>query len=335
MDGKECEIREGYKLIEVKGLNKKYGEHKALSGLSFAVKPGENVALVGLGGAGKTTLMDILAGALEADSGKVEICGIDMVENPYDAKANVGYMPAVPPLYEDMTPRRYLKFVTDARGVSAREATEKIDQAIRLARLTDVSDTPARNLSESARRMLSLAQAALLDPRVLLIDEPSAGLDVRDAIELRRAIAQKKKEGAAILIATRNLTEVKDLCDRVLVLEEGRLTGEAPADRLMELELETGELAVRVQGGEDAVRRALSAFKVESLEEAGEAGAVDVVITPAGDQRAAVSSALAAAGLPLLELRRRTVPGEKLLTRLVTEQVVAEEEGEAGHESDL
>ena len=323
-------------MIEVKGLKKQYGEHTVFNALSFTVPAGQTCALVGVNGAGKTTLLDILSGTLEADAGGALISGVDMVESPYEAKNLVGYMPAVPPLYEDMTPRRYLKFITDARGIPGRESVEKIDKALREARLSEVSDTPARNLTESARRMLSLAQANVMGAQVLLIDEPTAGLEVRDVIELRRLIAEKKKAGVTILLATRNLSEVRALCDRVLVLDEGRIVADASADQLAELELSTNELEVTVLGGEQELRKALSAFKLDSVEAAGEAGAAAAVVTMQGDQRADVSRALMQAGLPTLMMKRRTVPGDKLLTKLVTEQIASDgKEGEAGDESNL
>lgn len=324
-------MREGFQLIEVKGLVKRYGAKIALCNVSFQAGEGESIALLGTQGAGKTTLLDVLSGVMECDEGAISVCGCDLRERPYEAKRHIGYVPAVPPLFKDMTPRLALRFVAEAWGLSLREASGRIDEILKETQLIEVSDTPARNLTTSAQRMLSLAQALLMDPEVLLIDEPTAGFDVKDAICVRRVIkslAGKK----TVLVATQNLTEAESLCTRVLVMSQGSLRADVPMDRLHALELDTNEISVRVLGGRDAAEQAVSSVKgakAVSCEPSRESGAVDLVVEMDEDLRAQLSTALVKAGLPVLEMKRVTVSGEKLLEQLTSEKV-----GEKGADCD-
>ena len=210
-------------------------------------------------------------------------------------------------------------------------SVDRIDEILKETQLIEVSDTPARNLTTSAQRMLSLAQALLMDPEVLLIDEPTVGFDVKDAICVRRVIkslAGKK----TVLVATQNLTEAESLCNRVLVMSQGSLRADLPMDRLHALELDTNEMSVRVLGGRDAAEQAVSSVKgakAVSCEPSRESGAVDLVVEMDEDLRAQLSTALVKAGLPVLEMKRVTVSGEKLLEQLTSEKV-----GEKGADCD-
>ena len=164
-------------MIKVENLKKAYGGKTALCGLTLNVEKGEICALTGLRGAGKTTAMDIIAGAMQADGGFVEIDGVRLDSEISAARQKIGYVPSKPPVYQDMTPRAYLKFLADARGYTGREAAEMIDHAFELMNLQDVSDKPVRRLARGVRRMVSMAQAVFFGPSALLIDEPSDELD--------------------------------------------------------------------------------------------------------------------------------------------------------------
>lgn len=318
-------------MIEVKGLVKRYGAKIALWKVGLQASEGESIALLGAQGAGKTTLLDVLSGVMECDEGAISVCGCDLRERPYEAKRHIGYVPAVPPLFKDMTPRLALRFVAEAWGMSLREASGRIDEILKETQLLDVSDTPARNLTGSAQRMLSLAQALLMDPEVLLLDEPTEGFDVKDAICVRRVIkglAGKK----TVLVATRNLTEAEALCSRALVMSQGTICADVPMDRLHALELDTNKMCLRALGGEDAARQAISAVKgakVVSCEPSREAGAVELVVEMEDDLRAQLSAALVNAGLPVLEMTRQKIGGEQLLEKLTSEKV-----GEKGADCD-
>lgn len=329
-------MREGFELIEVKGLVKRYGAAAALRGVSLRVNAGEVCALIGAQGAGKTTLMDMLAGVMECDAGEISVCGCSLQDRPYEAKRHIGYVPAEPPLFKDMTPRLALRFVAEAWGMSLREASGKIDGILKETQLLEVSDTPARNLTGSARRMLSLAQALLMDPEVLLIDEPTEGLDVKDALCVRRVITGLAG-GKTVLLATKNLTEVQALCSRVLALVEGRICADLPMEHLHALELDTNRLEMCVKGGEASASQAAASVKgarVVSCEQAGEPDAVRLTVEMDGDLRAALSTAMAKAELPLLEMKKQTLSGEALLEKLTSERVCGKGE-DSGDESDL
>lgn len=336
MPNRQNDEREGLTLIEVKGLSKRYGAKVALEDVSFRLGEGECCALIGLDGAGKTTLLDLLSGVMEADQGSVQASGCDVLSQSFEAKRHVGYMPAVPPLYRDMTPRLALRFVAEAWGQSARESSDRIDRLLKETGLLEVSDTPTRNLTDSARRMLSLAQALFMDPETLLIDEPTAGLDVKDALTVRRVLAQYQNQ-KTILLATKNLTEVEALCARALVLKDGRLVADEKADRLYALRLATGRLCARVAGSREDAEKALSSVQGVKLASAeADGGEWLLSIEAQGDRRAQVAAALVQGGLSLLELTRETESGEDLLNRLTAEKVVSAEKGDVpGDESGL
>ncbi|NLG25731.1 MAG: ABC transporter ATP-binding protein, partial [Clostridiales bacterium] len=321
--------------------SKWYKGRPALDGLRFGVPKGQVCGLLGPDGAGKTTALDVLSGCLPPDDGAALLGGVDIAKQPGEAKARTGYMPAVPPLYEDLSIRGYLKFVGSARGMSSKEMAEKIDRAIKRVKLADVADLPMKSLSAGARRMASLAQATLCDPDVLLLDEPTADLDPREVVELRAVLAALRG-GPSILIATSSITEAVQLCDRVLVLREGRIVADCAPGELAGPVSETGRLLVTVKGSEANVRAVLSTIKGLAVDEAAPAsaaGAVDLALSMAGidDAREALFFALAAAKLPILALRPERATLDELLLALSSERVVAEparEEGDA-HGGDL
>ena len=298
-------------MIRVIGLSKRFEHVTALDGLDFSVEKGEICALAGLKGAGKTTAMDIIAGCSAPDSGKVEICGIDIADEASSARQHIGYVPAEPPLYRDMTPRAYLKFLADARGMSSRAAAEKIDAAFRLLALQDVADKPVRALSRGVRQLASIAQAIFFEPDAILIDEPTLLLDPKDILALREAIRALKPDHA-VLLASSNLTELCALADRVLVMDRGRIVSSGTPDQLHNMTRLDGTVSITLLGGADAVKDALgSVAQIVSL--SSEGAQTTAVIQEKGDQRAQLSLAAAKAGLPILEM----VPGRKTLDELL------------------
>jgi len=326
-------------LIEVKNLTKRYERGEAINGMSFAVRTGEICAAAGKAGSGKTTLADLLSGCTEPDGGQILICGVDLVERASEAKQHMGYAPAQPALYLDMTPRAGMKFIADARGMSSREANDKIDAAIKRFGLKDVADTQLNSLSMGVRKLVSLAQATFTGVDVVVIDEPTAGLDPKEILEMREAIKGLKKDHA-VLLTSQSLTELCAVADRVLMLADGRIAAESAPDELHRKTMNDGTLRLVVCGEESAVKAAASAIKGAELVDAAaaEAGAWTVVLRAknGGDLREAAFRAVCEKGLILLEMTPGTKPLDELLMELTSERTVHEaKKEEQSDESDL
>ncbi|MBQ8953825.1 MAG: ABC transporter ATP-binding protein [Clostridia bacterium] len=308
-------------MIKVQNLEKSYEGKPALRGLSFTVQKGEIVALTGLEGAGKTTALDVIAGVCEPDRGAVEISVVALDGETSRARQLVGYVPAEPAEPRDMSPRAYLKFLADARGLSSREASEKIDAAFKLLGIQEVADKSMRRLSPGALRLAAVAQAVFFEPDALVIDEPTQNLDPKEIMALRAAIRETAKD-RAVLLASRNLTEMCALCDRVLVLSEGRLVSEGTPGELHTMTRLSDTVRLVAKTGEAAARAAFAGMKDVTVKSAKEtADGVELTIDMAGDQREALFRAAMKANLPLVELAAARKPLDKLLEALASERV--------------
>ena len=208
-------------VIEICGLTKKYGSKKAVDNISFKVRRGEILGFLGPNGAGKSTTMNILTGYISATSGSVRVDGLDVLENPKEVKKKIGYLPENPPLYFDMTVREYLKFVYELKGAKKPER-EHIDEVMEIARISHMADRMIKNLSKGYKQRVGLAQALIGDPEVLILDEPTVGLDPKQIIEIRNVIRELGKDRTVIL-STHILQEVSAVCDRVAIINRGRL----------------------------------------------------------------------------------------------------------------
>jgi len=222
-------------MIEVKDLSRYYGTFPALQNVSFSIRPGEIVGLLGLNGAGKTTCLRVLTGFLIPASGEVLIDGQNVFSNPHEVKSKIGYLPETPPLYPEMTVEDYLRFVARLRGISSADFSREFLRVTELTELTGARRALIRQLSLGYRKRVGIAQAIVGSPPVLIFDEPISGLDPRQIVEVRkllRSLAGKH----TILISSHILTEVSQTCDRVIVIHRGRLAGEIPHQDLGLLE---------------------------------------------------------------------------------------------------
>ena len=323
-------------MIEVKKVFKRFESGSALNGIDFKVFTGEICAVAGKG---KTALCDLLSGAAEPDQGQILICGEDIVERPGLAKQNLGYAPAEASLYLDMTPRAGMKFIADARGIGTREASDLIDAAIKRFGLKDVADTKAGRLTAGVRKLVSMAQAAFNGAKVLIIDEPTAGMDPKEIVEMRALLKKLKKEHAILLTST-SMTELCELADRVIMLKDGKIAAEGKPEELHRLSMNDGTLHLIVRGEESAVSAALKSIKnaeVASME-AAEEGAFEAVLTAKNgeDLREAAFCAVCEKKLLLLGMAPGRKPLDELLTDLVSERVThAPEKEEQGDEGNL
>lgn len=325
-------------MIEVKNLSKRYERGEALKGIGFTVRVGEICAVAGKEGSGKTTLTDLLSGCTEPDAGQILVCGVDLVERASEAKQHMGYAPAKPALYLDMTPRAGMKFIADARGVGSREANDMIDAAIKRFGLKDVADTQLRSLSTGVRKMAALAQATFTGAEVIVIDEPTEGLDPKEILEMREAV-KSLKEDHAVLMTSQSMTELCAVADRVLMLSDGKIVAEGTPDELHRQTMNDGTLHVLVRGEESAVRAALQGIPGATVSEmqTAEAGAWKAVIAASNgdDLRAATFKAVCDKGLVLLQMAPGTKPLDALLAELTSERTVYAKKEERDDESDL
>ena len=209
-------------MIEVKNLTKRYGNHTAVSDLSFTIEKGKIYGFLGPNGAGKSTTMNIMTGCLSATSGEVRIGGYDIFEEPQEAKRLIGYLPEIPPLYIDRTPREYLTFVARAKKVAEKDIPAEISSALEQTGTTHVGDRLIKNLSKGYKQRVGIAQALIGNPEVIILDEPTVGLDPLQIIEIRELI-QRLGEEHTVILSSHILSEVQAVCDEVLIIVHGKM----------------------------------------------------------------------------------------------------------------
>ncbi|MBQ7058155.1 MAG: ATP-binding cassette domain-containing protein [Firmicutes bacterium] len=239
-------------MIEVKHLTKRYGDHLALDDISFTVEDGEIVGFLGPNGAGKSTTMNIITGYLSSTEGEVKVGGVDVLENPIEAKKKIGYLPEVPPLYVDMTVQEYLDFACDLKGVPAANKPDTIEQVCKLTKISDVRKRLIRNLSKGYRQRVGLAQALVGNPEVLILDEPTVGLDPKQIIEVRDLIKNLSKKHT-ILLSSHILQEVQAVCDKLVIINHGRIVAIDTPEALSRNILQINKLELRIKGPKNAI----------------------------------------------------------------------------------
>jgi ABC-2 type transport system ATP-binding protein len=243
-------------MIDVEHLTKRYGNHTAVSDLSFHVQKGQVYGFLGPNAAGKSTTMSILTGCLAATSGKVSIGGHDIVEDAMEAKKLIGYLPEQPPLYLDLTPREYLTFVSRAKGVSAQDEEAHMTRAMDRTGIADVQHRLIRNLSKGYRQRVGLAQALIGDPQVIILDEPTVGLDPQQIIEIRDLIKSLGHDRTVIL-SSHILTEVQAICQTILIISKGKLVACDTPDNLEKLFTKSAVVKLTVEAKKDEALKAL------------------------------------------------------------------------------
>ena len=252
-------------MIQVEHLTRRYGSQVAVKDLSFTVPTGQICGLLGPNGAGKTTTMNVLTGYLSASEGRVVISGHDILEEPMEARRQLGYLPEQPPLYPEMTVEEYLRFVAELRRVPRAQRAEQVRKAMNRVAATDMAHRLIRNLSKGYRQRVGLAAALLGDPEVLILDEPTVGLDPAQMIEFRTLIRQLGRKHTVIL-SSHILSEVSAVCDQVLILSHGQLMAQGTPDQLAEQLAGRTRLQVLVLGGaETAVQTVRSLDSVQEV----------------------------------------------------------------------
>lgn len=303
-------------MIKAEHLSKRYGTKMALYDVSFSIEKGEVAGFLGPNGAGKSTTMNLLCGYLEPTWGHVEVAGVDMALHPLAARQHIGYLPEVPPLYMDMTVSEQLLFACDLRGLPQRGPLRQsyIDSLCRKMELLDVKHRLIRNLSKGYRQRVAVTQMLVGSPEILILDEPTVGLDPRQIREFRDLLAHLAAEHT-IILSSHILSEIRSSCNRVLIFQEGRLIAEGQPERLQESLSGKKVLLAEIRGDWDVAARTLEALpEVLSVEteDAGDERHFQIACQPGTDIRGQVYEALKPLACTLLALRPQEVSLESL-----------------------
>lgn len=251
-------------MIEVKNLTKYYGNHRAVDHISFSIKEGTVCGFLGPNGAGKSTTMNIMTGCLSATSGSVSIGEYDIFEQPIEAKKLIGYLPEQPPLYLEETPREYLRFVSQAKKIPRGSIKDEIEKVMEETQITEVADRLIKNLSKGYRQRVGIAQTLLGNPKVIILDEPTVGLDPIQAIEIRDLIKSLGQKHTVIL-SSHILSEVQHMCDEILIISKGKLIAYDTAENLEKMMAPKTSIEILTDASEEESRKVLEA--VEGIEE--------------------------------------------------------------------
>ena len=304
-------------MIEVKDLVKRYGDHLAVDHLSFTVEDGQIYGFLGPNGAGKSTTMNIMTGYLAATEGEVLVNGHSILDEPEEARREIGYLPEIPPVYPDMTVMEYLRFCAELKKISKGERENQITQVVSLTHLEDMAGRLIRNLSKGYRQRVGLAQAILGFPPILILDEPTVGLDPKQIIEIRDLIRQLAKDHTVIL-SSHILSEVREVCDRVMIIHKGHLVACDTPENLEEQLAGAGSLELVAKGTPGVVTAVLdtvSGIQSRRMEDRGD-GTTAVSLSCDGDIRETLFYAFASARCPLLELRHQAASLEDVFLEL-------------------
>ncbi|MBQ8824536.1 MAG: ATP-binding cassette domain-containing protein [Ruminococcus sp.] len=238
-------------MIEVKDLTKYYGSKLAVNHINFTVNDGEILGFLGPNGAGKSTTMNIMTGYISSSTGQVLINGVDILENPIAAKRNIGYLPEIPPLYQDMTVKAYLNFVYDLKKCKLSRKSH-LEEIFKLCKITDVQDRILKRLSKGYRQRVGLAQALIGNPPILILDEPTVGLDPKQIIEIRTLIKKLGKRHTVIL-SSHILSEIQAVCDRIIIINKGTIVADDTIEDLSKAISKSNRLTVRLDGNREEV----------------------------------------------------------------------------------
>ena len=295
-------------MIEINNLVKRYGDKKAVKGISFTVNDGEVLGFLGPNGAGKTTTMNIITGYLSSTSGTVKVNGHDILEEPELAKKEIGYLPENPPLYNDMTVKEYLNFICDLKGVEKARRKNMLDNIVSMVKISDVFDRLIGNLSKGYKQRVGIAQALVGNPSILILDEPTVGLDPNQIIEIRRLIKALSKNHS-IVISSHILSEIQEIADRVVIINRGKIAAVDTISDLSKRLSGQSRLLLTFRGPiKDAVTKIRTVKGISSaVSRVADSRYSQVELTIAAsdttETRIAVFELMAREGWPILEMR--------------------------------
>lgn len=321
-------------MIEVTNLTKRYGDHMAVDHLSFKVEKGQIYGFLGPNGAGKSTTMNIITGYLAASEGTVTIDGHDVQQEPEEAKKRIGYLPELPPLYMDMTVEEYLRFAAELKKVPKAERKEQVEQVMGMTQITDMRGRLIKNLSKGYKQRVGLAQALLGSPEVLILDEPSVGLDPKQIIEIRDLIRELGKSHT-IILSSHILSEVSAVCDHIMIISHGKLVASDSPEGLQKLMSGSGRLKLTVRGSYEALQEAVKELPgIQGMEEltSPEEGCCSIRINVDKEQdiREALFYLLAEKRLPILSMAQSERSLEDIFLELTGEVPAPADTGRRG-----
>ena len=306
-------------MIEIKHLVKKYGNHVAVDDLSLEVEPGKIYGFLGPNGAGKSTTMNMITGYLGATSGEVKINGHDIFKEPEEAKKCIGYLPEIPPLYVDMTVLEYLNFAAELKKLDKKKRKEYVTSAMETTGVTEVKDRLIRNLSKGYRQRVGFAQAVLGYPEIIILDEPTVGLDPKQIIEIRELI-KKLGENHTVILSSHILTEISAVCDHVFIISKGKLVASDATENLLSLMSGAQEVMLLLkQGAEEAAEQLLEIENVERVQVTEENTRLIVYAKQGADVREEIFSTMAEHKIPVLEMHTVTKSLEDVFLELTQE----------------
>ncbi len=307
-------------MIRVEGLTKDYGARRAISDLNFEANQGEIVGFLGPNGAGKTTTMRILTGYMPPTEGTATVAGYDVVSESLEVRKRVGYVPETVPLYTDMTAFEYLKFMADLRQIPNSE--ERAEEALEMVGLDTRAESYISSLSKGMRQRVGLAQALIHHPEVLILDEPTIGLDPGQVVEVRKIIREMGKQ-RTVLLSTHILSEAQQVCDRVLIINKGTIIAEDTPQNLQARLVGSERASIRVRGDSDGLTKLVHKVKGVQSTQNAEDGAVEFQFAPGQDVRPQVAKAVIDAGYELLELKPVGMSLEEIFLELTRDDDAA------------
>lgn len=314
-------------MIEVRNLVKKYGSHLAVDHLDFKLEAGRVYGFLGPNGAGKSTTMNIMTGYLGATEGQVIIGGHDILKDPEAAKRQIGYLPEQPPLYMEMTVREYLQFVSELKKIPRKKREEAVDEVEKLVRVKSVEDRLIKNLSKGYRQRVGLAQAVLGFPDIIILDEPTVGLDPKQIVEIRELIRRLSKKHTVIL-SSHILAEVREVCDYILIISKGKLAASDTPENLEKMLGESDTVEIETEASPSEVEEILKNVpgieRIVINENIDGITRAQILEKKDEDVRARIFSAFASGGHTLLTLRRLSVSLEDVFMELTQNDTVPE-----------
>lgn len=315
----------GEAMIEVTNLTKRYGDHIAVNHLNFRVEKGQIYGFLGPNGAGKSTTMNMITGYLAPTEGTIIIDGIDIMKDPEQAKKKIGYLPEIPPLYMDMTVGEYLCFVADMKKVPRSKRAEKVNEVMEKTQITDMENRLIKNLSKGYRQRVGLAQAMLGDPEVLILDEPSVGLDPKQIIEIRELIKELGKNHT-IILSSHILSEVSAVCDHIMIIAHGNLVASNSPDELQKQMSASMQLKLSVKGTREQLEEAIKDIpEIENVKISEvEPSTVIITLKEGADIREELFYRMVKADLPILQLESNKKSLEDIFLELTEDVAPAE-----------
>ncbi|WP_028974678.1 ABC transporter ATP-binding protein [Spirochaeta cellobiosiphila] len=309
-------------MIKATNLVKHYGKQKAVDNISFGIKKGEIVGFLGPNGAGKSTTMNMLTGFLAPTSGTIEIDGINVREDPIGVKRKIGYLPEIPPLYPDMTVKSYLSFVAQLKGLNSKTVKSDRDRVMEVVQITDQQNRLIDNLSKGYKQRVGVAQALLGNPDLLILDEPSVGLDPKQIIEMRNLITKLGQEHTVIL-SSHILPEVSAICNRLLILNKGKIAASDTPENLAKMMEGTNQIQLKIKANQDNIRSAIKDMKAVTLvqcQKSSEDGIINMILKAEDDRdiREEVFYLMSRNKFPIMQMRPSHISLEEIFLNLTT-----------------